>query len=237
MSTNFERRNFMMNSAMIAGTAVAAAAVPGAIRAEPPTATPSFTYAVMPLPIDPAKVQGRSEKLLVSHHDNNYAGAVKRLNAITAQLANLDWATAPTFLVSGLKREELIATNSMILHEHYFNVLGGDGKITGALARAIARDFGSVDRWRAEFTALGKAEGGGSGWVVLTYSPHFKRLVNSWAADHTTTMAGGRPVLVLDMYEHAYHMDYGAKAAAYVDAYMSGIKWDYAQAQFDSYVR
>lgn len=237
MSTNFERRNFIKNSAIIAGTAAAAAAVPGAVYAEPQTAIPPFTFEVMPLPIDPAKIQGLSEKLLVSHHDNNYAGAVKRLNAITAQLANLDWATAPTFLINGLKREELIATNSMILHEHYFNVLGGDGKITGALARAIARDFGSVDRWRAEFTALGKAEGGGSGWVVLTYSPHFKRLVNSWAADHTTTMAGGRPVLVLDMYEHAYHMDYGAKAAAYVDAYMSGIRWDYAQAQFDSYVR
>jgi len=237
MSTNIERRNFIMNSAIIAGTTAAAAAVPGRIYAETQTAATPITYEVMPLPIDPAKVQGISEKLLVSHHDNNYAGAVKRLNAITVQLANLDWATAPTFLVNGLKREELIATNSMILHEHYFNVLGGDGKVSGALARAIARDFGSVDRWRAEFTALGKAEGGGSGWAILSYSHHFKRLFNSWAADHTTTLAGGRPVLVLDMYEHAYHIDYGAKAAAYVDAYMSGIKWDYAQAQFDSYVR
>lgn len=237
MSTNIERRHFIMNSAILAGTAAAAAAVPGAIHAETPAVAVPFTYEVKSLPIDPTKVQGLSEKLLVSHHDNNYAGAVKRLNAITAQLAGLDWATAPTFLINGLKREELIAANSMVLHEHYFNVLGGDGKVGGTLARAIARDFGSVDRWRAEFTALGKAEGGGSGWVILSYSPHFKRLVNSWAADHTTTLAGGRPVLVLDMYEHAYHIDYGAKAAAYVDAYMSGIKWEYAQAQFESYVR
>ena len=237
MST--DRRHFMRNSALLAGVAAAGAALPfttGAEAAPPATGAPTV-YEVKPLPVDPTKVQGLSEKLLTSHHDNNYAGAVKRLNAITAQLANLDWATAPTFLINGLKREELIAMNSMILHEHYFGALGGDGKPGGTLAKAIARDFGSLDRWRAEFTALGKAEGGGSGWVILTYSHHLKRLVNSWAADHSTTLAGGRPVLVLDMYEHAYHIDYGAKAGAYVDAYMSGIKWDYAQAQFESYTR
>ena len=75
---------------------------------------------------------------------------------------------------------------------------------------------------------MGKAQGGGSGWVILAYSPRDKRLVNQWAADHTTTLAGGRPVLVLDMYEHAYHMDYGAAAAKYVDAYMEAIRWDNA---------
>ena len=73
--------------------------------------------------------------------------------------------------------------------------------------------------------------------MLLAWSPRDKRLVNTWAADHTMTLANGRPILALDMYEHAYHIDYGAKAAAYVDAYMSGIKWDYAQAQFESYVR
>ena len=117
--------------------------------------------------------------------------------------------------------------NSMILHEHYFEALGGaGGEPKGPLAETIVRDFGSMDRWRAEFSAMGKAEGGGSGWVILSYSPRDKRLVNVWAADHTMTLAGGHPVLVLDMYEHAYHMDYGAKAAGYVDAYMQGIRWD-----------
>ena len=72
---------------------------------------------------------------------------------------------------------------------------------------------------------MGKAEGGGSGWVILTYSPRDKRLVNAWAADHTTTLAAGKPVLVLDMYEHAYHMDFGAKADSYVDNYMKIIRW------------
>jgi len=82
---------------------------------------------------------------------------------------------------------------------------------------------------------MGKAEGGGSGWVILAYSPRDKRLVNQWAADHTTTLAGGRPVLVLDMYEHAYHMDCGARAAAYVDAYMEAIRWENAATLYERY--
>jgi Fe-Mn family superoxide dismutase len=81
----------------------------------------------------------------------------------------------------------------------------------------------------------GKAEGGGSGWVILAYSPRDKRLVNQWAADHTTTLAGGRPVLVPDMYEHAYHMDYGAAAARYVDVFMEAIRWDNAVKLYDRY--
>lgn len=195
-----------------------------------------MTYDVKPLPFDPKTLSGISEKMIVSHHDNNYAGAVKRLNAITAELASLDWAGAPTFTVNGLKREELIAANSMILHEHYFNALGGRGGDPGdALAEAMDRDFGSLARWRAEFVAMGKAQGGGSGWVILTYSPRDRRLVNAWAADHTTTLAGGRPVLVLDMYEHSYHMDYGAKAAAYVDAFMGNIRWDGPEKLYDAY--
>ena len=127
--------------------------------------------------------------------------------------------------------------NSMILHELYFDGLGGASAPKGALADAIARDFGSVDKWKAQFSAMGKAEGGGSGWVILAYSPRDKRLVNQWAADHTTTIAGGRPVVVLDMYEHAYHMDYGAKAAAYVDIYMEAIRWDNAAKLYEQYAR
>src|SRR6185437_13950825 len=135
-------------------------------------------------------------------------GAVKRLNQITEQLAGLDYAKAPGYLINGLKREELIATNSMILHEIYFGGLGSDETRPGpALAEALARDFGSF------------------GWVLLTWDPRDKRLVNAWAADHTTTLAGGQPVLALDMYEHAYQMDYGAKAGDYVEAFMKAIRW------------
>ncbi|MGY8708520.1 Fe-Mn family superoxide dismutase [Bradyrhizobium sp. 18BD] len=196
-----------------------------------------MTYQSKPMPFDPKSIAGISEKVLVSHYENNYVGAVKRLNAIGTQLAELDFAKAPNFIINGLKREELIASNSMILHEIYFDGLGGAGRPSAALADAIAHDFGSMERWRAEFSAMGKAEGGGSGWVILSYSPRDKRLVNQWAADHTTTLAGGRPVLVLDMYEHAYHMDYGAAAAKYVDIYMEAIKWDNAAALYDQYRR
>lgn len=194
-----------------------------------------MTYAIQPLPFDPKQVKGLSEGLLRSHYDNNYSGAVKRLNAITADLAKLDYAAAPVYLVNGLKREELIAANSMILHELYFASLGAGGAPPAPLADALARDFGSVERWRAEFAALGRAEGGGSGWVLLTYSPRDRRLVNQWAADHTTNLAGGRPILVLDMYEHAYHMDYGARAAAYVDAFLQVVNWDNAARLYEAY--
>lgn len=112
------------------------------------------------MPFDPKSISGISEKILVSHYENNYVGAVKRFNAIGVQLAELDFAKAPNFVINGLKREQLIASNSMILHEVYFDGLGGAGSPSGALADAIARDFGSVERWRTEFVAMGKAEGG-----------------------------------------------------------------------------
>lgn len=180
-----------------------------------------------PLTIDPAALNGLSEKLIVSHHANNYTGAVKRLNAIRQQLSLLDWLSTPVFTINGLKREELIAANSAWLHELYFDILGGDGVLPGSeLSAALARDFGSVDRWRAEFSALAKAMGGGSGWALLSWSSREGRLVTHWAADHTHLLAGATPLLALDMYEHAYHMDFGAKAAAYVDAFMQNIRWE-----------
>lgn len=178
------------------------------------------------LPFDPAALRGLSDKLLRSHHQNNYGGAVKRLNAIRTQLSKLDFATAPGFQVNGLKREELIATNSMLLHELYFGSLGGDGKtMVPAMTLALEASFGSVDRWCSEFVAMGQAQGGGSGWVLLTFQPRDGTLMNQWAADHTHALAGGVPILALDMYEHSYHMDFGAAAGSYVDAFMGNINW------------
>ena len=120
-----------------------------------------------PISFKPPRLKGLSARLIASHYENNYGGAVRRLNAIRGDLADLDPASAPGFRLNGLKREELIATNSMLLHEAYFEALGegGGGDPTGALAEAIARDFGSIAKWRAEFVAMGKALGGGSGWV------------------------------------------------------------------------
>jgi len=184
-----------------------------------------MNYQVKPLSCDTGKLKGLSERLIVSHYENNYGGAVKRLNAINEQLAALDFSKAPVFQINGLKREELIATNSMILHELYFDGLGESGGPTGKLLDGLKRDFGSFEHWQAEFSSMGKAQGGGSGWVLLSYSPRDRKLVNQWAADHTSNLAGGTPILALDMYEHSYHMDYGAKAAAYVDASLNNINW------------
>ena len=237
--TDTERRHILQSAAIVAGATAAATFIPnpGLAQTAQQAGTKPMTYQPKPLSLDPKSIKGISEKVIVSHYENNYVGAVKRLNAIGAQLAELDFAKAPNFVINGLKREELVATNSMVLHEVYFDSLGGAGRLEGSLADAIARDFGGVERWRTEFAAMGKAEGGGSGWVLLAYSPRDKRLVNHWAADHTTTLAGGRPVLALDMYEHAYHMDYGAAAARYVDVFMEAIRWDIAMKLYDRYSR
>jgi Fe-Mn family superoxide dismutase len=242
MSRDLERRDFIRSAGLVAGATAAMSLFEPSAFAQgsqqgSQTGVRPVNYEPKPLSLDPKSITGISEKVLVSHYENNYVGAVKRLNAIGAQLAELDFAKAPNFVVNGLKREELIAANSMILHEIYFDSLGGASRPVGTLGDAIARDFGSFERWRTEFAAMGKAEGGGSGWVILAYSPRDKRLVNQWAADHTTTLAGGRPVMVLDMYEHAYHMDYGAAAAKYVDVFMEAIRWESAVKLYERYSR
>jgi len=192
---------------------------------------------IQPLPIDAKAIRGLSEKLLTSHHENNYGGAVKRLNAIRAQLAKLAFASVPGFEINGLKREELIATNSMVLHELYFDSLGGDGRtMEPAMALALTANFGGFERWRDEFAAMGKALGGGSGWVLLVFHPREGTLVNQWASDHTQALAGGVPIAALDMYEHAYHMDYGAAAARYVDAVMANLDWARIYARYKAAV-
>lgn len=137
------RRQFVEGAAMLA--AVASAGFSQGAEAQPLTG-PKPNYAIKPLPFDPKSIKGLSEKIIVSHHDNNYAGAVRRLNAIGVQLAETDFTKAPVFTVNGLKREELIAMNSMIFHELYFDSLGAGANPAGDLSAAISRDFGSLDR-------------------------------------------------------------------------------------------
>ena len=192
-----------------------------------------MSYAMKPLSCDPARIKGMSEKLIISHYENNYGGAVKRLNAIEEQLAELDYARAPVFLVNGLKREELVALNSTLLHELYFASIGGDGQPTKGMTDILARDFGSLDRWRAEFRAMGYALGGGSGWVLLTYIPRDGHLINQYATEHSHAVAGGVPILALDMYEHAYHMDFGANARAYVDVFLRNVDWPALERRYE----
>ena len=182
-------------------------------------------YRIKQIHCRPWTLNGLSPKLIESHYENNYGGALRRLNAITEQLEALDLANTAGHVLNGLKREELVALNSTLLHELYFASLGGDGQPTKGMSQLLANDFGSLERWRAEFRAMGYALGGGSGWVVLTYVPRDGRLINQYASEHSQSVASGVPILALDMYEHAYHMDFGANAKAYVDTFMRNIDW------------
>lgn len=193
---------------------------------------------IKPLPFKPPRLIGLSEQLLCSHYENNYGGAVRRLNATNKQLDTLQWQASPGFAIKGLTREELIATNSMILHEVYFDALGGADGLgsaavdpNGALADVIRQAFGSVEQWREQFIAMGKALAGGSGWVILSWSPRAQRLVNHWPRI-THTLADGIPILAHDMYEHAYHIDFGANADAYLDAWLQNLHWDHPAQRF-----
>ncbi len=189
-------------------------------------------WQIKPLPFDPKSLKGLSEKLIGSHHDNNYAGAVRRLGQIQQMLANLSKDT-PGFQIKGLKMEELIATNSAILHEEYFSNLGGDGKASGPLQQALSQTFGAFERWEQEFRATSTSLGGGSGWTILNFNLRDGKLHNYIAFDHTDNVAFGRPIIVNDMFEHAYHMDYGSNAAGYIEAFMQNINWDEANRRFE----
>jgi Fe-Mn family superoxide dismutase len=190
-------------------------------------------YRIKQISCRPWTLSYLSVRLIESHYENNYGGAVRRLNALTEQLEALDYATTPAHVLNGLKREELVALNSTLLHELYFASLGGDGQPTKGMLQALADQFGSLDRWRAEFRAMGYALGGGSGWVLLTYLPRDGRLINQYAAEHTQAVASGVPILALDMYEHAYHMDFGANARAYVDTFMRNIDWPALEVRYE----
>jgi Fe-Mn family superoxide dismutase len=183
-------------------------------------------------------LNGITPRLIESHYEGNYGSALRRLNAITEELEALDPATTSAEVVNRLKRDEAAALNSTLLHELYFASLGGDGRtVPETMAAALARDFGSTDRWRQEFIALANALAGGSGWVLLTYVPRDGRLINQSGSDHGQNIAGGIPILALDMYEHAYHIDFGANAPAYVAAFMRNIDWSAVEGRYEDATR
>ena len=227
--TNITRREALTGlvGAGIAGIAATTTfAQPAAVQVTMP---PAFAgkHSPVPLPFNPAKLNGISEKLITSHHDNNYAGAVKALNLVENHLAGMMGdKDIPAYLYGDLKREELIRTGSVVMHEKYFANLGGNGKADGTVRKLVEQNWGSFDAWDGEFRRIANALSGGSGWTVLAYNNHTKELHNYWMADHSTSPAFSTPILVLDMYEHAYQMDYGAAAAKYIDAFMTNVNWD-----------
>jgi superoxide dismutase, Fe-Mn family len=194
-----------------------------------PDPAPAFRgqHQPKPLPFNPAKLNGLSEKLIRSHWENNYQGAVRALNAVETRLdAMLKDGDLPAYVYGDLKREELLRTGSLVLHEHYFGNLGGDGKPAGDVAKAIGRSFGSVEQWAAEMKRTANALSGGSGWVILGFNLHTGELHNYWAWDHMHNAPAALPLFVLDMYEHAYQMDYGSAAAKYIDAALASGNWE-----------
>src|SRR3954463_9975190 len=138
-----------------------------------------------PLPFDPAKLKGISEKLIRSHWENNYSGSVKALNAVEQRLDSMmREKELPAYIYGDLKREELHRTGSVVLHEHYFGNLGGDNRPGGEVLDAVKEWFGSYEQWEAEFKKTAQALGGGSGWAMLTYNLHTAEVHNYWAWDH-----------------------------------------------------
>jgi superoxide dismutase, Fe-Mn family len=207
--------------------ATAMTAAGGASAAAPVAPAFAGLHQPKPLKFDPTKLVGLSERLIRSHHENNYAGSVKALNMIEGRLAAaLADPDLPPVVYGGLKREELHRTGSVVLHEIYFDGFGGNGQAGGSIRDALATAFGSFDRWEADFRRTGMSLAGGSGWCVLVYNLHTRSLHNHWAWDHMHGAIAGVPLLALDMYEHSFHMDYGAAAAKYVDAFFRNIDWE-----------
>jgi Fe-Mn family superoxide dismutase len=185
-------------------------------------------YAIAPLFVRPWTLNGISPGLIESHYEVNYGGTVNRLNGIAEQLEFLDRVKTPPEVIHRLKRDEFSALNSMLLHELYFASVGGDGRaVPSEMTAALTRDFGSVNRWRDEFIGLAEslAAAQSAGWVLLSFVPRDRRLINYVATDDGHSIAGGIPVLALDMYEHAYHLDFGANPTAYIAAFMRNIDW------------
>jgi Fe-Mn family superoxide dismutase len=189
-------------------------------------------YTVKSLPCDPSALDGLSEKLVVEHYVGVYCNTVKRLNVITEQLAKLDYAKTPSFLINGLKQEELAALNSMVLHETYFESLGGSSFPTDDLVDALVRHFGSFERWHVQFAALARSQATRAGWAVLAWSRRDRQLINLCGTDMTVSLAGAAPILALDMHEHAFQPDFGSKASAYVEAFMKNVNWRGVGARF-----
>jgi Fe-Mn family superoxide dismutase len=210
----------------------------GTVRAETTETSPEAsglstlpTFAsqtsLKPLSFNPAKLDGLSEQLIRSHWENNYGGSVKALGVVKKRLSEaLADRDTPPFIYNDLKREHLMRTGSVVFHEYYFDNLGGNGQAGAKERSVIANAFGTFDTWETEFRRIGKGLGGGSGWVILGFNTHTGQIENYWLADHAHGPAATLPLLVMDMYEHSYQMDYGAATVKYIDAFFKNIRWD-----------
>lgn len=172
-------------------------------------------------------LEGLSDNQISQHRDILYVGYVNKLNEVEEKLKTVDRSKANQIYSEyrALKADETFALNGVVLHELYFENLGGSGgPPTGRVAELIQRDFGSAEAWEADFRACGVAV---RGWVILAYSFYDQRLHNYGCDAHNVNFpALAWPLLVMDVYEHAYAIDYGVKRPPYIDAFMKNINWD-----------
>lgn len=235
-----QRRNLIKGAAV--GLAAGFMSASPIIRAQDSAAElyafkPAFNdaHAMKPLAFKSAALNGISARVIDSHWSNNYGGSVRALNVVNQRLAAaLADSALPAFIYNDLKREHLMRTGSVVLHELYFDNLGGDGRPSNDIRALLAKAFGDFDRWETEYRRIGAGLGGGAGWVVMGYNRHFQALENYWMADHMHSPADTMPLLVMDMYEHSYQMDYGSAAAKYIDAFFANINWDEVAARIES---
>ena len=176
-------------------------------------------------PLKYKSLPGFSERMLSEHHDVLYAGYCKKVDEIREKLKSVDLSVANgTYAELGeLKVEESFAVNGVRMHETYFDNLGGKGKPEGAILKLIEKDFGSYEKWEAEFKALSLCA---RGWVVLAFDFLELRLHNFICDAHNQ---GGiwncTPLLILDTYEHSYFIDYGTSRKKYTEAFFQNVDW------------
>jgi len=172
-------------------------------------------------------MKGISKEEIDQHYGILYKGYVGKLNEIRARLETVDYSAANQSYsdLRGMKTEETFCLNGSLLHEWYFDNLGGKGgKAHGRALELIERDFGSYEKWETEFKQTGLAV---RGWVVLAYELDSGTLHNFAQDAHNVGVPwGAYPLLILDVYEHAYGLDYGVKRAPYIEAFMANIDWD-----------
>lgn len=189
-------------------------------------------------PLGFSSLSGISDKTMAIHHDKLYAGYVAKKNEITEKLESLSHggdvssANQSYSELRGLKDGETFATNGVYLHEWYFDVLGGDGQASGALAEALTTRYGSLENFISYFSACGMAA---RGWVVLCWDTHDQDLrVYTGDAHNQGGVWGCLPILVLDVYEHAYFIDYGSDRKAYIADFWKNLNWAKATELFVS---
>jgi len=195
---------------------------------------------ITPIPLDPRllNMPGFSQRQILEHFDVLYMGYVNKLNEIRSKLRSAGrlGANATYSEFRSLKKGETYALDGVILHELYFNNLGGTGAMPcGSLLRKIEKDFDSFNDWMQDFIATGMAA---RGWAVLAYDTRDGRLHNFLQDTHDQgIIVNSKAILVLDVYEHAYFIDYGTRKRDYISAFLQNVNWSVAERRWDGIAR